>query len=180
MHLGNGVEKRLFQSVTWPRLSTGRRGELLFPTHSSCTCFRFMLRDVTEDQFARRHQECSALYEQVVQTPDSTMTELPGWDGAAAPCLRHTRGAPAVNEGLQAVRMINGLTSCYVIHFIWVCLQFEHWRHDRERVKTIWKSPQNMQVRPRSGSDHTGVVRTLCTSDCVVLNMSNCVVFALC
>lgn len=87
-----------------------------------------MLRDVTEDQFARRHRERSALYEQVVQTPDSTMTALPGRDAAAAPCHRHTRGAPAMSEGLQAVMMINGLTLCCDIHFIWVCLQFKQGR----------------------------------------------------
>lgn len=108
-----------------------------------------MLRDVTEDQFARRHQECSALYEQVVQTPDSTMTELPGWDGAAAPCHRHTRGAPAVNEGLQAVRMINGLTSCHVIHFIWVCLQFK-----RGRPLKTW--PRTRKNHLKVSTEHAG------------------------
>lgn len=172
--------------MTWPRLSTGRRGELLFPTHSSCTVFRFMLRDVTEDQFARRHQECSALYEQVVQTPDSTMTEVPGWDGAAAPCHRHTRGAPAVNEGLQAVRMINGLTSCYVIHFIWVCLQFKRGRPLKTRPTTcknhLKVSTEHAGQAAIQFGSHRSCEDTMqrCALDCVVLNMSNCVVFALC
>ena len=71
---------------------------------------------------------------------DRIMTELPGWDATAC-------RAPAVNEGLQPVVMINGLTLCHFIDFtssaIFSCRFSTVKTSERikEHTKTIWKAP---------------------------------------